>query len=518
MSNARPSAARFDLARRELGLALLAGFFVALVSLALFGERLPGDGSGLINTLAMARETGEPFTFWYHLGYAWMARGLGLLLSGVTTRLVLELLSAGAAGTAVTLAYLVPRRLGIGKRAAALTAALLALSPAFAEHATTIEVHGVQLAAGLLALGLMARAARLGLVALFFRSLLAGLLVAFVHQTGPLLFPGLVLASFWSDEERRPRATWLALAGRFATSAGAFSLAIFAAREATLRFSPFPNIRAFSDFTSLTAQLTKGLSWGFAREELLTALPVLLGLAAVGVYGLASRDLEEDIRHQRRAWLALVLFGVPYVFFLGFGERTGGGYFLGAAPGLLLLVGLVLDKAVLENGSASNTRLTLPILVLALAGLVASPVLTASWLTTPERTEAERLAIAHEADVRRLMPDGGTLFTLQYNELTLNGQFDDLHEVNRCGPFRAGIELGYTTEVMQLSVQKVLHELVAEGRPVLMDWTWDHSPGYFTEAWWPYLAAVRESVGAEWAVEEERGEYGLFLRLTPKGP
>ena len=517
MFSGQPSPAKARLARRELGLALAAGAAVALLARLLFAERLPGDGSGLINALDRARTAGAPFTIWYHLGYAWLASGLARLLPFVTPPGVLKLLSAGAAGAAVTLAYVTARRLGIGRRASALTVLLLATSPAFVEHATTIEVHTVQLCAGLFGLCLMARAAELRLRDLFVRSLVGGLCVAFAHQTGPLLFPGLVLASFWSNEERRPRASWPALGARFATSAGAFTLAIFAAREATLRLSPFPHLRAFSDFTSLTAQLAKGLSWDFAWDELLTALPVLLGLAAVGLFGLLAQKLEENFRHQRRAWLALVLVGVPYAFFLGFGERTDGGYFLGTAQGLVLLVGLVLDKAILDNGQASNTRLALPILVLALAGLIANPVLAGAWQMTPARTEAERLAVAHTADVKRFLPEGGTLFTLQYNELTLNGQFEGLSEVNHCGPFRAGIERGYTTDVLRLSVQKALLEACPAGGALLVDWTWDPSPGHFTKAWWPYVAAVRAGIGSDWNVEELSGEYGHFLRLTPKG-
>lgn len=498
-------AADTRLTAREIAAALVAGGLVAALSFAFFLERLPGDGSGLINLLARSDTNGGPFTFWYHIGYAWLVSCIRAITPFLTVRGTLELVSALGAGAAVSLAYLAPRRLGLSAKSAGLAALLLALTPAMAEHTLTVEVHTVQLAAGLLGLFLMARAARASLARLFAISLSAGLIVAFAHQTGPLLFPGLVLASFWSDEDKREPAPLRLLAIRFATSAAAFTLAILAAREATARFSPFEKIKQLSDFTSLTASLTKGISIGFVRDELLFGLPILLGLL---VLGLALGTWRE-----RRGKLALALFVVPYVFFLGFGERTSGGYFLGAAPGLILFAALTLERAFAKLGASPLATVTL---ILAGCGVCASPVFSFLWLTTPERTLLEQRAILRTESVLRLMPEGGTLFTLQFNELTLNGQLPAYTEVTRCGYFRDGIQAGYTQDVMRLGVEQALHNLYNESPALLVDWTWTPAPGHFDDSWWPYLEVIRADLNDQWNVKEFHTEYGTFLSLSKK--
>jgi hypothetical protein len=501
-------AAERTLSKRELGAALGAGAIFAILALALFGQRMPGDGSGLVNALARADANGGPFTIWYHIGYAWLVSSVRELTPFLAARGTLEWVSAGAAGAAVTLAYLTCRRLDIGPKAAGISAALLALTPAMAEHATTIEVHTVQLAAGLFGLLTMAHAARASLKRLFGLSLTAGLVVAFAHQTGPLLFPGLVLASFWSDEDERPRPSMSALARRFLTSAVAFTLALLAAREATARFSPFAKIRELADFTSLTAFLAKGFSLDFLYDELLLGLPVLLAILVLG--------LALGIWRERRGKLALALVVVPYAFFLGFGERTSGGYFLGSAPGLILVVALTIERAFAAMQSEERPRLVLPVLLLATCGLCASPVFSFLWITNPERSEAESLARARLADVHHFLADGGTVFSLAYNELTLNGLGEDLREVSRCGQLRKGVELGYTHDVVRLGMQQALHNAFADDPRLLVDWTWTHDPLYFTTDYEPYLDVIRTDLDRKWRVEELHGDYGTFLRLTPK--
>lgn len=496
-------AAEQRLTGREVALASACGLGFAALGLALFAERMPGDGSGLVNLLARSEAGTWPFTFWYHIGYAWLVSSARLLTPFLTARETLEWVSALGAGASVTLAFLATRRLGLSRKSAALATFLLATSPAMVEHATTIEVHSVQLAAGLLALLLMAHAARAGLAKLFTLSLAAGLIVALAHQTGPLLFPGLVLASFWSDEEPRARVSPGVLVRRFLTSAAAFSLAIVIARVATTRFSPFQGIRELSDFTSLTASLTKGLSLDFVKDELVLALPVLVLLLALGLFLGTWRE--------RRGKLALALLVVPYAFFFGFGERTSGGYFLGTAPGLLLFAALTLERALTRLGSQGLATLTL---IVASCGACANPVLSLLWLTSPERALAEERARERTASIERLLPNGGTLFTLQYNELTLNGQDPKYREVTRCGYFRDGIEAGYTKDVMRLGVEKALHNLYRESKELLVDWTWDPAPGHFQDSWWPYLEVIRADLNEQWDVKEFHTDYGTFLHLT----
>ncbi|MDF1798897.1 MAG: hypothetical protein P1V81_06955 [Planctomycetota bacterium] len=507
--------------RTEVVRVLLVGVTAAVLYLLLVQDRMPGDAAGLVANMARAVEGEGPATFWYHLLYAWSARGIEQLTGFLSVRSQLELLSALAGGAVVPLAYLALRRLELGRLAAGGATALLVLSPAMTTHATIIEVHGFQLATGLVGLACVARAAHQGLAMLALTGLFAGLVVSLGHQTGPLLFPGLVLASFWTPGagSAAARATGLAArAARFCASSAGFLVAIFVSRELTARFSPFANIRAFSDFAGLTAMLTKGTDWPFLRDELFAGLALLLAVAALGAIGglgalwrarggssqgpaagapqpAATRDL--------RVLLGLVLVAVPFGFFLVFGERTEGGYFLGASPGLLLLAALFLER----RGSA------LFVGALVLVGLGTS----VQSYTNPETRLVNRRAAARAVEVRELLPSGGTLYSLQYNEHTLAGSFDDLIEVSDCGILRAYVEERFVPIGFALRLSEKLARLQSRHPPVVVDWTWSaRSLHYDRKTWRPYLDAIRAQLDEGWQVTEHHGTWGTLLELQPR--
>lgn len=502
--------------RTEVVRALLVGVTTAVLYLLLVQDRMPGDAAGLVANMSRAVEGEGPATFWYHLLYAWSARGIEQLTSFLTVRSQLELLSALAAGAVVPLAYLALRRLDLGRLAAGGATAVLVLSPAMTTHATIIEVHGFQLATGLVGLVAVARAAHMGLAMLALTGLFAGLVVSLGHQTGPLLFPGLVLASLWTPgaNTAAARAADLgAKAARFAASSAGFLVAIFVSRELTTRFSPFVNIRAFSDFAGLTAKLTKGTDWPFLRDELIAGLALLLAVAALGTLGglralWQDRDTSTDApqpgaTRDHRVLLGLVLVAVPFGFFLFFGERTEGGYFLGASPGLLLLAALFLER----RGSA----LLVGALVLVGLGLSAR-----SYAGAEVRLVNERSA-ARAVEVRELLPRGGTLYSLQYNEHTLAGNLDGIVEVSDCGILRAYVEEGFVPIGFALRLSEKLARLQSRQPPVVVDWTWDaRSLHYDRKVWRPYLDAIRAQLDEGWQVTEHHGTWGTLLELQPR--
>jgi len=497
--------------------ALCVGLTAAALFVLLVQERMPGDSSELVAKLARSMEDQQPFTFWYHLLYAWCAQGLATVLPFLEARPLLEVFGALSAGLALPLAWLALVRLGLPRRAAAGAAALLAVSPFLLQHATFVEVHGFQLATGLAALALVARARDLGPVGLVVTGLVAGLLVNLGHQTGPLLFPGLVLASFWGAGERPLPSAWRDRALRLVAASAGFVAAIALARAATERFSPFERIRAFSDMTDLTAMLVKPIGWSFLWDELLVGLPALLLAAVLGALVLRRRDTseasDEAAAHHRLALLGLVLVLVPYGFFLFFGERTEGGYFLGHAPGLVLLTGLFLGRP------GANTALWTALLVLVSLPLTLS--LAAGHSGANER------AAARPTEVAELLPDGGTVYSLQYNEHTLLGTTPGLREVNDCSLLRKFIEdtlavqdqvdTSHLPGVFATQLARRLGRLHAEEPPLVVDWTWSPAPIHYDRVTWPpFLDAIRAELDRAWHVTEHHGRWGVLLELEPR--
>lgn len=497
---------------KELGTATALGALIALLLFALRADRMPGDSSGLVNL--MATEDG-PLVFWYHLGYAWLARLVQAVFAGplgLNVRETLELLSALAAGASVPLCYATLRRLGGALPAAMIGTLAMVSLISFWNHGTIIEVHTVQLLAGWAGLCLMARAALLAPARLFATSLLAGLIVSTAHQTGPLLFPGLVLASIWTAGPKLSRPEQLK---RFSIACAAFLCALGISRYLTSVLSPFDKLKDLSDFTSSTAMLTKGLSWDFFMRELLIPLNAI---ALLTIFMLRKRMRTEPI-----VWLGLVLAVVPWVFFLGFGERTEGGYFLGSSIGCVLLVS-ALWRA--EN------RCRAPIAASIFFGVLVSPY----QLFLGAHGNQNSRARDRTETVSKLLPNGGTLITLPYSEHTLNGQFADIDEVILCGPFRQYIEKGYVADGAYLFLNERLEELDAAGGTLLIDWTWSYrynhpepkwqqstevlasergagEPLYLEESWQPYLDEVRKGLERDWIVTEVHGPWSLFLRI-----
>ena len=519
---------------RRLLQALVVGLAAAALFLLLAQARMPGDAAGLVAGLDRALDGTGPDTFWYHLAFAWVARGLAAALPWAGALGTLQVVAALAAGLAIPLAWLALRRLGVGERGAAGAALLLALSPGLVQHATIVEVHGLQLAAGLAALALVARARDAGPAGLAALGLGVGLLVNLAHQTGPLLFPGLVLAAFWGAGARPLPDTWPGRAARFGAASAGYLAALALARLATDRLSPFPNIRAFEDFAALTAMLQKPIGWSFLRDELLVMLPVLLACGALGAVGALGLTIgrgagaergepgddnggDDDRPRARRdlARLGLVLVLVPWAFFLLFGERTEGGYFVGAAPGLVLLTGLFLD--------ARRPASPLPLVLLALASLL----LTWRLAAEPGRAEANVLARARVAAVAELLPAGGTVYALQYNEHTLAGRGDALVEVSDAGALRAFVEealvappsldTAHLPGVLAARTARRLARLEADRAPVVVDWTWAPRTLHHDRATWrPYLDAIRAELDRGWEVTEHHGRWGTLLALRPR--
>jgi hypothetical protein len=506
---------------KEAGLAGLAGLLIAVALFAARADRMPGDAAGLVGLMA---DPGGPFVFWYHLGYAWLARLTQSVLGGplgLNVRETLELLSALAAGASAALCHVTLRRLGTRVLASALVAALLASTAAFLHHGTTIEVHTVQLAAGWLGLCLMARGARLAPLALFAQSLLAGLIVAIGHQTGPLLFPGLVLASIWTAGPALGRRDQIS---RFAIACSAFLCALGISRYLTSVLSPFDNLKNLADFTSGTAMLTKGASWDFALTELL--LP-LHGLALVLIIVLGTR-----LRTRPMTWLGLALALVPWIFFLGFGESTEGGYFLGSSMGALVLLAIVLDRF---KASDSGQRATA-----AIALLLVSPPIGLFQFATQFEARDERAA-ARITEAQKLMPNGGTLVAVQYTEHTLNGQFENINELNVGHILRKFIRDGGKPQDTQLFLSALFQEQLAQAGPgevLLLDWTWSYRRGHHgprwlapkttakpaskddagdplhvTPEWEPYIEALRAGLDQRWRLVEYPHDWGLYLRI-----
>ncbi len=494
------------------------GILVAVLLFALRVDRMPGDSSGLVNLMATE---GGPFVFWYHLGYAWLARLVQALLAApleLNVRETLELLSALAAGASCTLAYVTLRRLSASILSAALSATLMASVVAFINHGTIIEVHTVQLATAWAGLCLMARAAELPLLRLFGTSLIAGLIVSTGHQTGPLLFPGLVLASIWTCGGPLSPPEQLK---RFAISCAAFLCALGISRYLTSALSPFEDLKDLSDFTKGTAMLTKGVSWQFTVFEL------LIPLGALSILPLAT--LVRRLRGQSEVWLGLVLALVPWTFFLCFGESTEGGYFLGSSIGCVLLVSRLFERTELPGRDRFYRGI-------GVCAVIVSVCVSPFFLFSGQHGDQNQRAKERFETVVGLLPDGGTLVTLPYAEHTLNGQKTGIKEVILCGPFRQYIKIGYVADGAYLFLNERLKELAIQGQTLLVDWTWDYrifhpepswqqdptefrtdrsagAPLYLEESWQPYLDAVRSGLERDWNVIEVPSAWSLFLRI-----
>jgi hypothetical protein len=518
---------------REVLGAVVASLIVAGALFSYRVDRMPGDASELVNRMAAADAT---FTFWYHLGYAWLARLVEFVLAGpfgLTVRGTLELLSALAAGAAVGLCFVTLRRLDFTTPIAVFGTALLATTAGFLNHGTQIEVHTVQLCTSWLGLCIMARAGRLDLGRLFLFALLAGLVVSLGHQTGPLLFPGLVLTCIWTANSCTTHAE---RAKRFGVAVTAFLITLLASRWLTSHLSPVENLKELSDFLGATARVTKAPTVTFVAVELFATL----GLLALAVFWI----LQTKLTRMPQAWLGLVLVIFPWAFFIGFGERTEGGYFIGSSMGCvilacLLMMGLRSQKS--GKRTAAIASIALPIGSLVIAG---------NYVAATYADKNERAA-ARIAAVQELLPDGGVVFSLQYSEHTLNGQFDQLREVNICGPLHYYMSVDGVVGDADLMVSKQLGELMAAGESVIVDWTWSYrknnpeprwlavvevdadgtapfselqvaapqdagDPLNLGEFWQPYIERIRSGLDRDWRVTEHTGPWSRFLRIEPR--
>lgn len=182
---------------------------LALAALALYGATLAPSVATVFDdslefqvvlpTLGIAHPTGYPL--YTLLGWVWSR---GLPVGDLAYRV--NLLSALAAALTVGLLYLLARRLDAARWAAALAAALFAISPVWWSQATVAEVytlHGLFVALILL-LTLLHHPRAVALA--------CGLALTH-HRTALLLLPGAAIALLWGNRAlaRRPR-TLLALA------------------------------------------------------------------------------------------------------------------------------------------------------------------------------------------------------------------------------------------------------------------------------------------------------------------
>lgn len=513
---------------------MVASVLVAGALFSLRVDRMPGDASELVNRMAAAD---APVTFWYHLGYAWLARLVEFVFAGplgLSVRETLELLSALAAGAAVGLSFATLRRLDLPGPVAMFGAALMATTAGFLNHGTQVEVHTVQLCTSWLGFCIMARSGRLGLGRLFGFGLIAGLVVSLGHQTGPLLFPGLVLTSIWtvnSCADHRQRAV------RFGVAVAAFLIALGVSRWMTSYFSPIENLKQLSDFFGATAMLTKSATLTFVAVELFATL----GLLALAVFWI----LQTKLTRMPHAWLGLVLVIVPWAFFIGFGESTEGGYFIGSSMGCVMLACLLM------MGLRSQERGRRVAVIGSFALPIGSLLVAGNYVVSSHADQNERAA-ARSAAVQELLPDGGVVFSLQYTEHTLNGQFEHLREVNICGPLRHYISFGGAVGDADLMVAEKLGELMAAGDPVIVDWTWSYQKGQpeprwlleakaevaelepkgepqaeapqqdagdplnLDESWQPYIERIRAGLARDWLVTEHKAPWSRFLRIEPR--
>jgi hypothetical protein len=422
---------------------------LALASYALYRltcqARQYGDGPLLVSVFSSQPEGGA---WWSHALYLPLASALWRAGEWTYPADVLRVLSSIPAALAVGLTYGLARGCGAARTAAALGAALLAVSPGFWFFATTIELHALHAAC----------VALCGCAILFapWRRPLAAALIAAAplpliylsHQSGLLMGPGLVLLVQVARRRRGlaplPLSILLLAVGPLFLAAALAALPIGAALNGE------PMAHLFGVGVDTVRSFDRGFAWRSLWDGWLQPLALVLPLAAAGV-----------VRSRARGWMRIALLGLclpPLAFFLTWGLPERGGYALGPGPFLAVLAALALP-------ASARPALALGALLIALQSAFAWRELRAwdgpGW--------DERMRSRAQA-VERLMPERGVLVgfddRLQYVAELLPGVVEHAGYVALSGAVHSDQDPREFAEVVG---RGLVRQCELAGRPVVVD-------------------------------------------------
>lgn len=401
--------------RRRAGIDVVAALVFALAAGVLYRatwqEFMFDDGPTM--AVFVALDLGP----WYHVllvPIAMQVKALFGLSGGLTPLLWVSTLS-GAIATAATYGFL--RRMDATRASAATATALFATAPALWFQSTTTEVHALHAAVVTLAALLFtllpwhARGVR------FAGSVLAGALLVgalvLAHRAG-ITAGGGFLALAWVLARRRgsTRSAWVWLflvgpvflvGGLVANAWGGTLLGALPGQHGGA--APLAVWKAFGNGSGAARQIA---------ADWLAAWPLVALLALVGLFAPA---------HRRRDELPIVLAGVlpAVVVFAGIGLPSMGGYALAAAP-FVLLAALRGVHGLLRRTPLRSATIVATLLVAVHA------TLTLFELRDDERVAFGRLGVERANAMRKLLPDGGTLLSVDASKQLVTARVPNVEE------------------------------------------------------------------------------------------
>lgn len=251
----------------------------------------------LFSTLRSVVHTENTPPLWYII--EWVdARVLG------TSEVALRLPSALAGIATVPLAWAIGRELG-GRRAAVLTAALVAVDPLFVWYSQEARAYGLFTLTAALAMWCFLRARREPTPARMVDFALAGALALLSHYFAAFLLIGMA-ASLLLDQRTR-RASLAALAAIAVVGLALIRLVVAQGGHGTQWIGRWPlgeRLEAIPQYF-LTGQSSASLGHGI---ELLVALPIVAG-AGYGLWLILGRGARAHGAPPSAAWTALLVAG-----------------------------------------------------------------------------------------------------------------------------------------------------------------------------------------------------------------